>query len=244
VDLRRRMLQLALVYYKPEQLRNLVCQLLQKTPDSSSHSDADYNTEMHNQVSQCEWFRVFDIIEALYRNLVEIGVSTQTGAASSFEELLNEFVVANGIGWRLQEGQVVTRGEEVFEAAVKTAQAELDASGRLTASRHIHEALLALSRKPDPNLAGAVYHAKGSLECVLRPLTDEPKLTLGDVLKKHPEAVPKPLDTALSKIWGYASNEARHVLEGPGLGRAEAELIVALAATVATYLNRKASQPL
>jgi hypothetical protein len=59
------------------------------------------------------------------------------------------------------------------------------------------------------------------------------------VLKKNPDLLPKPLDTALSRVWGYASNEARHVKEGQELEREEAELVVALAAVVATYLTKK-----
>jgi DNA (cytosine-5)-methyltransferase 1 len=45
--------------------------------------------------------------------------------------------------------------------------------------------------------------------------------------------VPKPLDEALSKVWGYASERARHVLEGRNPNRQEAELVVGLAAAAA-----------
>jgi hypothetical protein len=40
-------------------------------------------------------------------------------------------------------------------------------------------------------------------------------------------------------VWGYASNEARHVEEGREPQREEAELVVGLAAVVATYLTKK-----
>ena len=59
-----------------------------------------------------------------------------------------------------------------------------------------------------------------------RDLTGDPKATLGEILKRHPGLLPRPLDTALSQVWGYASNEARHVLVG-------------LSATISTYLLRK-----
>jgi hypothetical protein len=58
-------------------------------------------------------------------------------------------------------------------------------------------------------------------------------------LKKQKDLVPLPLDTALEKAWGYASNEARHVVEGRELKREEAELLVGLASTVVTYLSKK-----
>jgi hypothetical protein len=38
--------------------------------------------------------------------------------------------------------------------------------------------------------------------------------------------LPYPLDTALGQLWGYASNGARHLVEGREPDRAEAELLV------------------
>ena len=70
-----------------------------------------------------------------------------------------------------------------------------------------------------------------------RDLTGD-KGTLGQVLNHHPDLLPQPLDTALSQVWGYASNVARHVEEGSEPNREEAELVVGLAAVVATYLTR------
>ena len=79
----------------------------------------------------------------------------------------------------------------------------------------------------------------GAMECVARDVSGEAKATLGEILKKHPGLLPPPLDTALSQIWGYASNEARHVLEGKNPSREEAELVVGLSAALTTYLTRK-----
>ena len=137
------------------------------------------------------------------------------------------------------EGKIVTRGTEAFEAVVTEATSALEASERPTAAKHLHEALQDLSRRPRADLPGAAFHAMGSLECVARDLTGDPKATLGEILKRHPVLLPKPLDTALSQVGGYASNEARHVREGREISRDEAELIVGLAATMSTYLSRK-----
>jgi hypothetical protein len=159
--------------------------------------------------------------------------------APAFRQAINDFFVTNGIGWQLVKGEIITRGAEGFEAAVKTARSTLEESGRPTAAKEIHEALQALSRRPEPDLRGAVYHAMGSLECLARAITGDPKATLGEILKKHPDLVPRPLNEALSKMWGYASNEARHIKEGREPKREEAELLVGLAAMVATYLSKK-----
>ena len=70
---------------------------------------------------------------------------------------------------------------------------------------------------------------------------DLAQYAMGEALKRYPGLLPKPLDTALSQIWGYASNEARHVQEGRETSREEAELLVGLAAALSTYLTRKKS---
>jgi hypothetical protein len=77
------------------------------------------------------------------------------------------------------------------------------------------------------------------LNALARDVTGDQKATLGEILKKHPDLVPRPLDTALSQIWGYGSNEARHVQEGREPEQAEAELLVGLAGSMATYLSKK-----
>ena len=78
--------------------------------------------------------------------------------------------------------------------------------------------------------------SRGRRKCAGR---GEPKATLGEVLKRNPGLLPKPLDTTLAQVWGYASNEARHVEEGREPSREEVELPVGLAAVVATYLTKK-----
>jgi hypothetical protein len=96
-----------------------------------------------------------------------------------------------------------------------------------------------LSRRPQADLPGAVYHAVGSLECVARDISGSGNGTLGEILKRYPELLPKPLDEAAIKVWGYASNEARHVTEGRAPSREQAELVVGLSAVLSTYLTRK-----
>lgn len=228
--------------FGPSALRSVVCRVLRVRPEPSNWSEyPNVWGEVEYLVYGCEWFRVYDIIEAIYAAMRESDDrrNVPDGTATKFAEKINEFLVDEGIGWQLVEGQVVTRGAEGFESVVTDAGAALAQSGRPTAAGHVHDALQALSRRPTPDSAAAIYHAMGALECVARDLTGDEKATLGEILKQHPDLLPKPLDAALAKVWGYASNEARHVVEGRDPNRQDAELVVGLAASVATYLTRK-----
>jgi len=61
-------------------------------------------------------------------------------------------------------------------------------------------------------------------------------MTLGELIKKHPNIVPKPLDEAITKIWGFTSEQGRHLREGGQPDYEEAELVVGLSAVLTTYL--------
>ncbi len=87
-----------------------------------------------------------------------------------------------------------------------------------------------------PDLRGTIHHSIGAIESVAREITGDRKKTLGEILKFHPDIVPKPLDEALSKMWGYASEFARHVREDRDIDRKEVQLILGISSTIITYL--------
>lgn len=221
-------------------MRVITCAVLQKRPDPNNWTPyPNVWEEVQEHIYGCEWFQVYDIIEHISTHLKAGDEYRKEPKAPMFEQTLNEFFFEKGFGWQLVGSEIVIRGPETFEVAVKTAKTRLEESGRPTASKHIHEALQALSRRPQPNYSGAIYHAAGSLGCLARDIIGNQKATLGEILKEHPDLVPRPLDSALAQVWGYASNVARHVREGQEPEQDEAELLVGLAATIATCLSRK-----
>jgi hypothetical protein len=78
-----------------------------------------------------------------------------------------------------------------------------------------------------------------ALESAARNVTGEPKPTLGDLLKRHPGVFPKPVDSAVQKLWGYASEQARHGRESRELAHEEARLAVGICAILSSYLAEK-----
>jgi hypothetical protein len=187
---------------------------------------------------------VYDIIEAIYDKLSksqQLALYDESmSTADFFATEINAFFMQNGIGWQLTDGQIQIRGPEVFEEVTRKAIELLDSSTRATARNEIHEALGDLSRRPDPDKTGAVQHALAALECIARDVSGDSKSTLGDILRKHPDLLPRPLASAIEKVWGYASEYGRHLREGREPTMEEAEFLVGLAGAVAIYLARKA----
>lgn len=216
---------------EPHEVRSIVCRVLRRRENPENWSAyPNVDGEARDHLDACEWHEVYDIIEALY---------AAAEKSETFEGELNEYFRKRGIGWQLVEGEIQTRGEEAFEQTVRSARVELELSERSTAARELHEALQDLSRRPHPDVTGSIQHALAALECVARDIAHDPRATLGAVLKKNPGLIPPPLDKALEKLWGYASEQGRHLREGREPGREEAALCVHVAAVISDYLSKK-----
>ena len=224
----------------PSSIRNVLCSYLLIAPDSSNWSEyPNIDGECRNLMNGCEWFEVYDLVEQLaYRLFAE----EQTGeAALKFQSDINRLFIKDGAGWQMNQFQIYARGSEPFNVMTKEAQNVLNAGGNQTAASEIHEAIRDISRRPQPDKTGAVHHAMGAIECMARSVSGDSKSTLGEIIKsksKH-HGIPSPLDDALSKMWGYASERGRHIREGLVPSFEEAELVVTVAAAVCTYLARK-----
>lgn len=218
---------------KPSDLRTITTSVLRIPPDRNNWSEyPNIDHEVEDHLENCDWYFVYDIIEAIIQSL-------NTQQRKTFTEQVNEYFVANGIGWKVVNGLIETRGDEVFETAVKTVVTVLETAKLQTAKTEIREALKDLSRRPEPDITGAIQHSLACLECVAREVAGDKKATLGELIKKHPNIVPRPLDAAIEKVWGFTSEQGRHLREGDAPEYLEAELVVELSAAISTYLGKK-----
>lgn len=219
--------------YKPTFIRSIVCRVLKTAQDRNNWSDfPNIDYEVNELLLGCDWYRVYDIIEALYEGMEEKD-------KQYFEKETNDYFKINGIGWKLEKGVIETRGNEEFEESLRVVEEVLDSAKLPTARTEIKEAIHDLSRRPQPDITGAIQHSLACLECVCRQIAGDEKATLGDLIKKYPDIVPRPLDQAIAKIWGFTSEQGRHLREGEPPEYLEAELVVGVTASIATYLGKK-----
>jgi hypothetical protein len=239
-ELRAAVLQVAIESgMGPKELREIACQVLRKIPNSQNWSEyPNIWEEVQRLIGDCPWYRVYDIAEAIFTRLPNHHVSPEPTPAERFAEEINDVLVEQGVGWQMEEGRFVTRGSEAFELAVRSARERATDTGRTTAAGEISEALADLSRRPEPDLTGAMQHGMAALECLARDVTGDPKATLGEILRRYSNklSIPKPLDDAVEKAWGYASEMGRHVREGRTPERADVELVVTISAALIAYL--------
>ncbi|GJQ22872.1 hypothetical protein BIY37_10015 [Candidatus Brocadia sapporoensis] len=231
--LRKAILDIAIeAGFKAKDIRDVLCRKLHEIENEDNWSDEPVMKECLDLIKGCEWFKVYEICEVLAqeKNIPLVW-------RNSFEKELNKFFIEEGIGWKLANGLVVTRGEKDFEKVMSVAKEQLEETKRMTAKSELGEAIKDLSRRPEPDITGAIQHSIAALECVARDISGEHKKTLGDIIGKI--KIPQPIDKAIEKIWGFASNQARHIKEGTKPDFAEAELTVHLSAALISYLCEK-----
>lgn len=226
------------------ELRDVICETLLVQPDPNNWTeDPNIRNEVFWHLDSCDWFKVYDIAEAIYADLPPVrlifGFPSPTvrgdNSREMFSDRLNRFFRERGIGWEMEKGHIQYRGAESFTHVVKGAVTALSNAGRPQAAREIAEAVSDISRRPEPDITGAVQHAMAALEATARDMTGQER-TLGKLVDSL--GLKPPLDVALKKLWGYASNEARHGREDSSLSTAEAEMIVGVAGAVCGYLAK------
>ncbi len=227
----------------PHDLREIVCKVLRKRPDPSNWS-AYPNVwgEVQSHIEHCPWYRVYDIVEAISRTLASKGpVSLGEGSIGQlrFEDEINLLMAEFGIGWKLNDEKITARGEDSYEEYLKQASQNLEQAKRPTALTELREAMQDLSRRPFADTSGAIQHAMAALECLSRDVAKDHKPTLGKLIQSHPDLFPKPVDSAVEKLWGFASENARHGKEGNDPTREDAMLVVGISATLVNYLIHK-----
>ncbi len=217
-------------------LRDLLCTGLLESPNDDNWSDGNIEREVKGLLKGADWFHVFDFCEEVANWLQ----NNRSGEESrEFSRELNQAFRQKGIGWQLIDRKIETRGEEAFEFAVRSAISITTMMSKTVAANELHEALADLSKRPNPDITGAIQHAMAALECVARTVSGDEKATLGELLKKNPDLFPKPLNTALLQIWGFSSEHGRHLRENGAPAYEEAELVVSLSGTLTTYLLKK-----
>src|SRR5260370_28864191 len=86
--------------YPEQEVREVVAKTLQKWIDPGVWHYQEVWEQVESLVYDCRWFRVYDLMEAVYAYFLKTGPK----AAQKFAEQLNDSFVEQGIGWQLVNG--------------------------------------------------------------------------------------------------------------------------------------------
>ena len=214
-----------------DDMRKVVCDVLLRRPDRNNWSEyPNIDQEVKDLIAQCPWHKVYDIAERVYGSITLRG---DVADAAEFSNRLNQVFRENGIGWEMRDGLIVVRGD-VLNPAYSEAINVLDETDRTVAANELKEAIRDISRRPDPDISGAIQHAIAGLEAVARDVTGNPRPNLGALVQGL--QLPGDLAGAVRKLWRYSSDNARHGREGNDPDLTDAKLVVTVACAVSTFL--------
>jgi hypothetical protein len=121
-DLRYAVAHIArMVGMTPKAIRNILCEVLFVAPDPNNWSDfPNIWEEVLGLLRECEWFKVYDVAEAIWRVLDDY-----PDDQLRFQDELNRLFLEKGIGWELKDPVgIVYRGGEAF-TVITTEAAEI-----------------------------------------------------------------------------------------------------------------------
>jgi hypothetical protein len=183
---------------------------------------------------KAEWWRVYNFPEFLF------GLP----GSGSFVRRVSFFLEREKSAYRVVNGQLVPISDPIEISAVIDAASVGPFMG---AQRHLQTAISLFSKKPEPDYRNSIKEAISAVEAVARVVTENPKATLGEALRKIDErmAIHPALREAMNKLYGYTSDEGgiRHaMLEQSNIDEAEAKfMIVTCSAFVNFCVQRSAA---
>ena len=137
-------------------IRTLVCRkcMVEENPNNWGENDF-MRDEIKGILEKCPWYYVYDVVEGGYEKIVN------RNKKEEYHKKVNELFSATGIGWKLNQGILEVRGDKGFEVLLKQCEVKLGNEGLKKSSNEIKEALRDISRRPDPDITGAISRGCG-----------------------------------------------------------------------------------
>jgi|GEM_PF-867505 len=111
--------------HPPSTVRKVFCRVLRKSPNDSNWGEyPNIDRENRELIEECEWFRVYDLIEASYQQL---------DRKQEFAIEVNDYFKENGIGWKLE---MVSSYIEVTNPLKLTSRRQLQSWLKVIYKRH------------------------------------------------------------------------------------------------------------
>lgn len=228
------------------QFREVVLTAANVWPGTSEHGPAALG-DARQVLENCEWFRVYDVIEAIHRWLPQVlhkpPESPALLAGDAFRGQINRYLHMRGYGWELTEDGVVTAREtHAVEEILEDAEHQLGTGNRTAAYSALRDARKALSARPVQAGIAAEQGIK-ALERYAVIVDLRGRKTLPEILNDA-ELFPAPLNQMAAKLYAFVKDRETHQKRTSGqISREQAVLIVGLCASLLVYLLATSEQP-
>jgi AbiJ N-terminal domain 4 len=180
-----------------------------------------------------DWWQVYNFTEFLF-GLPE---------SAAFIKRVSFFLEREKSAYRVVNKQLVPISDPIEVRSV------IDAASirgpYVGAQQHLQTAISLFSKKPEPDYRNSIKEAISAVEAIARVITENPKATLGEALKKIEEkmTIHPALREAMSRLYGYTSDEGgiRHaMLEQSNIDEAEAKFMIVTCSAFVNFCVQRA----
>ncbi len=205
------------------------------TPRYSGHTTS--YVVLKEYFFNAKWFEVYDFIEFILKYVPEKWREQLRGFANNLLEDENA-------AYRIIAEEVV---EITDETEIEVIEEVLDISIK-PISNHFSRALELLADKRAPDYRNSIKESISAVEACCQYITNDPKATLGDALKKFNSSsiIHPALEKGFSSIYGYTSDSGgiRHALTDGGQipTYADAKFMLVACAGFVNYLLTKIAE--
>jgi hypothetical protein len=190
---------------------------------------------LQHMIQQWPWDELFEMVETFAHAVGDVYILPPINLALKMDN----------IGWRLGKDGKFTRLEQDPSGRIAVARASdaLQDERLVEVRKHYCKALSLFNTLRQPDSENAIKETILCLEEVGKIVAGLPKGTLGDIADHlGGKVIPKPLDSVLRALHGYASqNWIRH--SGGRVSSDEAEFVIVMASNCIAYLATKLPEP-
>jgi len=189
-----------------------------------------------------EWHKVYDILEFIFEG-------TKSGVLrlnpDKYVKNINSILEKENSAYRFIDGIVAPYIDEVEIAEVEEA---INESGDKGIKTHLHDALLKLSDKQNPDYRNSIKESISAVEVCIRKVTGDSTLGSGlKTLERSGVSIPNQLKEGMIKFYAYTNNKEdgiRHVImdEESNCGFSEAKYMLVTCSAFINYIKLKNSE--
>ncbi len=219
--------------------RKLWLDLFKKPIDTIPHTLSSVLEEVREHYFRCEWYEVYDFIEAV------ASTHPSSSVNRGFMNGCNNVLERESSAYRFVDGQIteITSEQEIeaIEDAIGTAPKP--------AATHIEQALAHFANRESPDYRNSIKESISAVEAMCKLIAGSPNATLGSALKEIDKQGKVQLHSALTeafkKLYGYTSGAdgIRHaLLDESNLNAEDAKFMLVSCSSFVNYLVVKSSK--
>ncbi|WP_313579812.1 AbiJ-NTD4 domain-containing protein [Chishuiella sp.] len=207
-----------------------------KTIDRIPRSVTEFNKNLRDYFFNTEWYNIYNLLEF-------ISMNSNLHPSEIFYDVCNKKLESELSGYRFVDGKITPI---INEEEIKSIEdAILNSNQFKPVQLHLQTAIELFSNKTNPDYRNSIKESISAVESLVTILTNEPKLSLGQALKKLEDNdiyINKVFRSGLSTIYGYTSEEdgIRHgLLEESDIKQEDARFMLVICSSFTNYLIEK-----